>query len=94
MFKNEDTKHRTETILYIAIQITVAISITSEPFMPFTSKKIKNMLNISNPKWEEAGKSNIINENHKLNKPELLFSKIEDDEIEVQINKLKRNNNN
>ena len=52
------------------------------------------MLNISNPKWEEAGKSNIINENHKLNKPELLFSKIEDDEIEVQINKLKRNNNN
>ena len=93
LFKNEDTKHRTETILHIAIQITAAISITSEPFMPFTSKKIKNMLNILNPKWEEAGKINIIDENHKLNKPELLFSKIEDSEIEVQINKLKNNNN-
>ncbi len=92
-FKNEDTKHRTETILHIAIQITAAISITSEPFMPFTSKKIKNMLNILNPKWKEAGKINIIAENHKLNKPELLFSKIEDSEIEIQVNKLKNNNN-
>ena len=93
LFKNEDTKHRTETILHIAIQITAAISITSEPFMPFTSKKIKNMLNILNPKWEEAGKINIIKEDHKLNSPELLFSKIEDSEIEEQINKLKNNNN-
>jgi len=92
-FKNEDTKHRTETILHIAIQITAVISITSEPFMPFTSKKIKNMLNILNPKWKEAGKINIIAENHKLNKPELLFSKIEDSEIEIQVNKLKNNNN-
>ena len=51
------------------------------------------MLNILNPKWEEAGKINIIKEDHKLNSPELLFSKIEDSEIEEQINKLKNNNN-
>ena len=80
-----------ETILNIAIQITASISILCEPFMPLLPKKIKNMLNTNHThEWSSAGNINQISEGHLLNSPELLFSRIEDEQIENQINKLKQ----
>jgi methionyl-tRNA synthetase len=90
LFKQPDQKDRTKTILNIAIQITASLAILCEPFMPFTSKKLKYMLNSNNNEWSDAGNINHIPEGHLLNPPQLLFAKIEDEQIENQINKLKQ----
>jgi len=79
---------RTETIMNIALQIAASLSILSEPFLPFSSKKLKEMLNISDLNWEDASKNNLKGKS-KINKASLLFSKIEDETIEIQILKLK-----
>ena len=79
---------RTETIMNIALQIAVSLSILSEPFLPFSSKKLKDILNISDLTWESASTENL-NAGTKINKSSLLFSKIEDEIIENQILKLK-----
>ena len=78
---------RTETIMNIAIQIAATLSILSDPFMPFSSEKLKKILAIKNVQWNHAG--NIITENHQINKGEHLFEKIENEKIEEQIKKLK-----
>jgi len=72
----------------IALQIASSLSILSEPFLPFSSKKLKEMLNISDLNWEDASKNNLKGKS-KINKARLLFSKIEDETIEIQILKLK-----
>ena len=64
------------------------MAILSEPFMPFTSNKLKNLLNIDNCSWNDAGKQ-IIKNNHQVNPPVHLFHKIEDEKITEQLNKLK-----
>jgi len=82
---------RVKTIMYISIQVTAALSILSEPFLPFSSKKLKIIINISesNFTWNDIQKSDeIIKPGHIINKPELLFNKIEDKEIDYQLNKL------
>ena len=79
---------RTETIMNIALQIAVSLSILSEPFLPFSSKKLKDILNVSDLTWESASTENL-NAGTKINKSSLLFSKIEDEIIENQILKLK-----
>ena len=79
---------RTETIMNIALQIAVSLSILSEPFLPFSSKKLKDILNVSDLTWESASIENL-NAGTKINKSSLLFSKIEDEIIEKQILKLK-----
>jgi len=89
LIKNDVKK--AQNILYIAIQIAAALSILSEPFLPFSSKKLKTLLGISNTKlkWNDIiSLKEIIKPNHLIEKPELLFKKIEDDEINYQINKL------
>jgi methionyl-tRNA synthetase len=78
---------RVKTVLNIALQITAGLSVLSEPFMPFTAEKIVNLLNIEKIKWEDADKNSLV-PGHIINEPELLFDKIEDSEIEFQINKL------
>ena len=89
LFKQPEQQARTETILNIAIQITASLSIMCEPFMPFTSQKLKHMLNSTHAQdWSNAGNINQIREGHLLNSPELLFSRIEDAQIENQINRL------
>ena len=91
LIKNDVKK--AQNILYIAIQITAALSILSEPFLPFSSKKLKTLLGISNTKlkWNDIiSLKEIIKPNHLIEKPELLFKKIEDDEINYQINKLNK----
>lgn len=81
-------ERRTETIMNIAMQIAASLAILSEPFMPFTCKKLKEMLALNNVGWEDAG-GKTITDNHKINKATLLFTKIEDDVIEQAIAKLK-----
>jgi methionyl-tRNA synthetase len=84
---NNTDKKRTETILNIAVQIAASLAILSEPFMPFSSKKLKAILALKNVNWADAGEK-IISDNHKINPTTHLFDKIEDEEIEEQLEKL------
>lgn len=79
---------RVATILNISLQITASLSVALMPFMPFSSKKLLDMLNIPQPQWQEIGSMDIIKDNHQINNAELLFEKIEDETINHQINKL------
>ncbi|MDH8701864.1 methionyl-tRNA synthetase [Dysgonomonadaceae bacterium PH5-43] len=80
--------NRTATILNIALQITANLAIAFEPFLPFTSDKIKNLLNKNDLKWDELGNVDLLEANHQTEKPYLLFDKIEDEEIDKQIKRL------
>ncbi|GAB2990750.1 methionine--tRNA ligase [Cyclobacterium sediminis] len=81
-------EERTATILNIALNIVANLSILSQPFLPFTSEKIKGMLGLQNLNWEKAGQMNLIKEGETINKAALLFQKIEDSTVEAQIQKL------
>ena len=92
----KEDSERVKTVIFISLHIASVLAIVSEPFIPFTSKKIKNILNfINDSNWNWIGlKENdfLITENHQINEPELLFNRIEDSEIQLQIDKLKKNN--
>ncbi|MGZ3867424.1 MAG: methionine--tRNA ligase, partial [Bacteroidia bacterium] len=79
---------RVKTIMNIALQVTCNLAILGEPFLPFTSRKLFEMLNINIIKWNGAKQTNNLHAGHKINKDELLFSKIEDDAVELQVKKL------
>jgi len=80
---------RVETIMNIALQISSALAIVSEPFLPFTSIKLTSMLNLPSLKWEDvSAEGDLIESGHQINKAELLFGKIEDAEIQIQLDKL------
>ncbi|MBE7696376.1 methionine--tRNA ligase [Tenacibaculum finnmarkense] len=81
---------RTKTIMNVALQIAAGLAILSEPFLPFTSTKLKGILNIDTAlTWNDVSEKDIlISDNHQINEAELLFSKIEDVEIEKQLAKL------
>lgn len=81
-------KKRVQTILNIALQITANAAIVLEPFLPFTTEKIKQFLNMNSLPWELAGRSDILEAAHLLNEPELLFEKIEDETVRIQKEKL------
>ncbi|MCF6366260.1 MAG: methionine--tRNA ligase [Bacteroidales bacterium] len=78
---------RVKTIIYVSLQLTASLSVLVEPFMPFTAKKLTELLNVDKISWEDANKE-ILKPGHIVNEPELLFQKIEDKEIEFQIKKL------
>lgn len=82
---------KVSTILHISIQISANLAILFNPFLPFTSQKLKQFLNMEKFSWEDAGRKDIIPAGHMIGKPSLLFQKIEDEEIESQLNKLKIN---
>jgi methionyl-tRNA synthetase len=82
--KKTDEK-RTETILNIALQIANHLMVLSEPFLPFTSLKLQEILNIQKSYWDEI---KSIDAAHHIGEASLLFSKIEDEQIEHQIAKL------
>lgn len=86
LFKTEP--NRVATILNISLQICANISILAEPFLPFTTEKLSKMLNVNSLGWGNGGKMNLLIEGHGIAQPELLFEKIEDEEIEKQLNKL------
>ncbi|MFT5256449.1 MAG: methionyl-tRNA synthetase [Arenicella sp.] len=81
---------RVQTIMYVALQISAALAVVSEPFLPFTSTKLKTILNIDvSLSWENVTENAVLlPTTHQINKAELLFSKIEDKEIEAQVEKL------
>jgi methionyl-tRNA synthetase len=79
---------RVQTILNLALQVSANLAILCEPFMPFTSAKLKGMLNLTGLKWTDAGNAEILPIGHQLNKSELLFDKIDDEAIEAQVKKL------
>lgn len=81
-------KERVKTIMNIAIQITANLTIALDSFLPFTTDKLRKMLNVNSISWSKLGGYNIIEPKHKINKPELLFSKIDDDKITIQLEKL------
>ena len=94
----KENPERVKTQMYVALQITTALSILCEPFLPFTASKLKTMLNKNENdiKWSDvSSNSNLLESNHKIGQAEILFSKIEDEEIQKQIDKLeatKKNN--
>jgi len=79
---------RVGTILNIALQIAANLSIVAEPFLPFSAGKLKAMLNVGNTQWQQAGTGDLLPSGHLLGTSSLLFEKMEDDVIEVQIKKL------
>jgi len=81
-------EQRVKTIMNIALQITCNLAVVCEPFIPFTSAKLFNMLNMPNLKWHAAKQTSNMAAGHIINKEELLFAKIEDAEIQAQIDKL------
>ncbi len=80
-------EQRTETILNISLQIAASLAILSEPFMPFSSNKLKDILSLNKVNWNDAG-GIIINKNHKIKPATHLFNKIQDEQIETQLEKL------
>ncbi len=79
---------RCETILNICLQLTANLAIAFEPFLPFSSKKLREMLNISSFEWEQLGSTDLLTAGHQLGEPALLFEKIEDEVIQKQLDKL------
>ena len=79
---------RVKTILYLSLQLVANLSIAFEPFLPFSSKKLRGMLNMDSFEWEQLGDINILEAGHQLAEPELLFEKIEDEVIQKQLDKL------
>ncbi len=83
-------EERVKTIMYVALQISAALAVVAEPFLPFTSAKLKSILNLDETlTWDDVSQKDVLlSENHQINKAELLFSKIEDKTIEAQLEKL------
>jgi len=79
---------RVKTIMNIALQITANLTIMLEPFLPFSMEKLRGWLNLEKKPWKDAGNQDLILPGHKISKPGLLFDKIEDEEINRQIDKL------
>ena len=93
--KIKTDEERVKTIMYVALQIAAGLAVVSEPFLPFTSQKLKNMLYLPSCKentgicWNDiSSKDVLLRPSHQIGKSELLFSKIEDKVIEAQLQKL------
>lgn len=82
-------KNRLDTILYLGVQLVANISILFEPFLPFSTKKIREILNFNiNLDWYNIGKIDLIKPGSTINKPFLLFEQITDEQVAQQVNKL------
>ncbi len=79
---------RVETILNISLQLVANLAIAFEPFLPFSSKKLREMINLRSFDWAELGSTTLLEAGHQLAEPQLLFEKIEDDVIQRQLDKL------
>lgn len=79
---------RVKTILYISLQLVANLEIAFEPFLPFSSARLREMLNISESDWSQLGSTELLKPGHQLGTPALLFEKIEDDAINAQLQKL------
>ena len=89
----KDNRDYTAATLYDCLQIIANLAILCEPFLPFTSKKIFDMLSLdpATLTWDDAGRQDLLKPGHKLGKAALLYQKIEDEQIEKQVEKLHAN---
>jgi methionyl-tRNA synthetase len=88
-WKTEKTDRvRTATVLHLCLQLEANVAIAFEPFMPFTSEKIKRLIGCANLQWNQLGGADLLSAGHALHEPELLFEKIEDEAIAQQLAKL------
>ena len=79
---------RVKTIIYISLQLTANLAIAFEPFLPFSSERLRTMIDMPEFSWEDLGKTDLLAPGKRLPKPELLFTKVEDETIELQMKKL------
>ncbi|CDB05557.1 methionine--tRNA ligase [Prevotella sp. CAG:520] len=79
---------RVKTILYLSLQLVANLEIAFEPFLPFSSARLREMLNITDTDWAQLGSTDLLKPGHQLGTPALLFEKIEDEAIEAQLKKL------
>lgn len=79
---------RVKTILYVSLQLVANLAIAFEPFLPFSSKKLRQLINMDTCDWSQLGSTDLLKANHHLAEPELLFEKIEDETIDIQLKKL------
>ena len=79
---------RVKTIIYISLQLTANLAIAFEPFLPFSSERLRQMINMQSFSWADLGKTDLLPAGHQLAEPSLLFSKIEDETIKQQMDKL------
>lgn len=79
---------RVKTIIYISLQLTANLAIAFEPFLPFSSERLRGMIDMPDFSWEDLGKTDLLTPGKHLPKPELLFTKVEDEDIERQTKKL------
>ena len=79
---------RVETILNISLQLVANLAIAFEPFLPFSSAKLRRLINMDGCEWTNLGRTDLLKAGHQLAEPELLFDKIEDDTIQLQLDKL------
>ena len=81
-------RQRVETILHVCLQLTANLAIAFEPFLPFSSRRLREMLNMDSFEWEDLGSITILPVGKQLSEPSLLFEKIDDDVINLQLQKL------
>lgn len=79
---------RVKTILYLSLQLVANLEIAFEPFLPFSSARLREMLNVTNTDWAQLGSTDLLKPGHQLGTPALLFEKIEDEAINAQLQKL------
>ena len=79
---------RVKTILYLSLQLVANLEIAFEPFLPFSSARLREMLNVTDTDWTQLGSTDLLKPGHQLGTPALLFEKIEDEAIEAQLKKL------
>jgi methionyl-tRNA synthetase len=81
-------EERVKTIMNVAIQIAANLTIAFDPFLPFSTIRLRKMMNLKKFEWDDFGRDDLVPENHQLGKSEVLFPKIEDVAIQKQIDKL------
>lgn len=93
LVKDEANSERVATIMNIALQITANLSIVLQPFLPATARRIGEFLNFDTANWSDAGNTLVLPAGHLTDKPSILFQKIEDEQVEREVEKLKAANN-
>jgi methionyl-tRNA synthetase len=90
----KDSPGRVQTILNVSLQICASLTVLCEPFLPFTAEKLKKMLRLDSASWLDAGKPDLLAPDHEIDQPNLLFEKIEDSQVEYQVQKLLKSREN
>ena len=86
IFKSDP--ERVQTILNVCLQVCAGLAVLGDPFLPFSADKLRAMLNLEMRSWDEGGLADLLPAGHKINNAELLFEKVEDSQVQAQVDKL------